>query len=208
MSFSKTWAAALMLCLTAHATAQENTDTWLLRGFGSLSATRTSDSGTGYVSYPQNSGRATTNDWSVANDSLLGIQLDALPDQKLSATAQIIARHRARDRVEPLVEWTFMKYRHDDNWTVQLGRLLTPVQMDAENRFVAYSNTTVRADLSAYSLYPLSNHDGLNVSYERMLGDAHMELLGFAGSASIELPASADGQSVFVTRPTWSRASG
>ena len=180
--------------------AQSEPDTWLIRGFGTLSATRTDDPGTGYVSYPQNTSRATTHEWSVANDSLLGMQLDVRPDQRLSATAQVIARHRAKDRVEPHLEWGFVKYRHDDHWTLQVGRLLTPVQMDAENRFVGYANTTVRADLSAYSLYPLSNHDGVNVTYERMIGDTHLEVLGFTGRASIELPVDRDGNAVFSLR--------
>lgn len=180
--------------------AQGDPEPWLIRGFGTLSATRTNDPGTGYVSYPQNTSRATTDEWSVANDTLLGMQLDVRPEQRLSATAQVIARHRAKDRVEPQLEWGFIKYRHDDHWTVQIGRLLTPVQMDAENRFVGYANTTVRADLSAYSLYPLSNHDGVNITHERMIGDTHVEVLGFAGRAGIELPGDRDGQSVFRLR--------
>lgn len=71
----------------AQAQAQASTDSWLLRGFGTLSATRTDDAGTGYLSYPQNIARASGDEWSLANDSLLGMQLDILPDQTLSATA-------------------------------------------------------------------------------------------------------------------------
>lgn len=193
----------IALCLLSGvsvAHAQTAPETWVLRGFGTVSATRTDDSGTGYVSYPQNTGRATTNEWSVASDSLLGMQLDVLPDQRLSATAQVIARHRAKNHVEPQLEWAFVKYRHDDQWTLQLGRLLTPVQIEAESRFVGYANTTVRADLSAYSLYPLSNHDGLNITHQRMVGDTHLEILGFAGRASIQLPGDREGNTVFRYR--------
>lgn len=192
-----------VLCLLSggmSAQAQDTPDPWLIRGFGTLSATRTNDPGTGYVSYPQNTGRATANEWSLANDTLLGMQLDVRPGQQLSATAQVIARYRAQDRFEPQLEWGFIKYRHDDQWTIQVGRLLTPVQMDAENRYVGYANTTVRADLSAYSLYPLSRHDGVNLTYERMIGDTHLEVLGFAGRASIELPGDRDGNIVFRLR--------
>jgi hypothetical protein len=193
----------VLLCLLSGNTAvqaQTAPDTWLIRGFGTLSATRTDDSGTGYVSYPQNTSLATTHEWSVANDSLMGVQLDVRPDQQFSATAQVIARHRARDHIKPQLEWGFIKYRHDDHWTVQVGRLLTPVQMDAESRFVGYANTTVRADLSAHSLYPLSNHDGVNITHERMVGDTHLEVVGYAGRASIELPGDRDGKQFFHYR--------
>lgn len=193
-------AALLMLSGSVMAQGQPASAPWLVRGFGTASATHTDDAGTGYVSYPQNISRAARNDWTLANDSLVGLQLDVRAEQPLSATAQVIARHRARDRVEPLLEWGFVKYRPDDNWTILVGRQLTPVQMDAENRFVGYANTTVRADLSAYSLYPLSNHDGVSVTYERMLGDTHLEWMAYAGRASIELPGDADGQSVFRYR--------
>lgn len=98
------------------------------------------------------------------------------------------------------MEWGFIKYQPNDQWTVQVGRLLIPVQMDSENRFVGYANTTVRTDLSAYSLYPLSNHDGVNVTYEHLLGDTHLEVLGYTGRASIELPGDRDGRSVFRLR--------
>ncbi|HEX5310762.1 hypothetical protein [Aquabacterium sp.] len=195
-----------VICLLsggAAAYAQTPSEPWLLRGFGTLGATRTDDSGTGYLSYPQNISRASRNKWSIHNDSLLGVQLDVNPDQQLSATAQVIARYRAHDRIEPLLEWGFVKYRHDDHWTVQAGRLLTPVQMDSENRFVGYANTTVRTDLSAYSLYPLSNHDGVNLTHERMLGDTHLEVLGYAGRASIELPGDAEGDTVFRYKAHW-----
>lgn len=194
------FAASLILTGSVMAQEQAASAPWLIRGFGTVSATRTSEPGTGYVSYPQNISRATRNDWTLASDSLVGVQLDLRAAQPLSATAQVIARHRARDRIEPLLEWGFVKYQPDGNWTILVGRQLTPVQMDAENRFVGYANTTVRADVSAYSLYPLSNHDGVSVSYERMLGDTHLEWMGYAGRASMELPGDADGQSVFRYR--------
>lgn len=192
--------AALSHVAAGQAQAPASTDAWLLRGFGTLSATRTDDAGTGYLSYPQNISRASSDKWSLASDSLLGVQLDIFPGQKLSATAQVVARYRAHDRPEALLEWGFLKYEPDDHWTLQVGRLLTPVQMDAENRFVGFANTTPRTDLSAYSLYPLSNHDGVNVTYERMLGDTQLEVLGYAGRAGIELPGDRDGESVFRLR--------
>lgn len=200
MSSLKQLAAVCLLCSSEAAQAQPSPEPWLVRGFGTISATRTDDSGTGYVSYPQNTSSASRNTWSLASDSLMGLQLDVNPDRPLSATAQVIARHRAKGRVEPQLEWGFVKYQPDENWTLQVGRLLTPVQMDAENRYVGYANTTVRADLSAYSLYPLSNHDGVNLTYAQMLEDTHLEVVGYAGRASIELPGDPDGKTVFRYR--------
>jgi hypothetical protein len=97
----------VLLCLLSGNTAvqaQTAPDTWLIRGFGTLSATRTDDSGTGYVSYPPKHQLGHYHEWSVANDSLMGVQLDVRPDQQFSATAQVIARHRARDHIKPQLD--------------------------------------------------------------------------------------------------------
>lgn len=196
--------AALGQSATAQGPASN--EALLLRGFGTLSATRNDDAGTGYLRYPQNISRASDNNWSVASDSLLGLQVDVNPDQNLSATAQVITRYRAKDRPQAFFEWGFIKHKPNDQWTIQVGRLLTPVQMDAENRFVGYANTTVRADLSAYSLYPLSNHDGVNVTYEHLLGDTTWRCWATPGAPASNCQAIGMGVPSFGFGLTWSKA--
>lgn len=192
---------AIGLLSTASASqAQAAPGSWLVRGFGTLSATRTDDSSNGYVNYPQNISRATKNSWTLASDSVLGIQLDALPDAPLSGTAQVVTRYRAKDRIEPMLEWAFLKYRINESLNVQLGRLITPVQMEAESRFVGFTRTTTRVDLSAYSLSPLSSHNGLSLTYDAMAGDTHWSVTTYLGEGSIELPADSTGKTTYVYR--------
>lgn len=166
---------------------------WGLRGFGSLVATRTSDDASGYVRYPQNLTQATHDSWSLKNDSLFGLQLDVQPQAPWSATVQVLSRNRARNKVETQVEWAFVRYRHSDEWLLQVGRLLSPVLTHADSRFVGHANLGVRPNLDTYNIYPLSNHDGVNLIHQREVAGWHMQLTAFGGRSTIELPSNDGG---------------
>ena len=157
-----------------------------IRGFGSFAATRTDESTAGYRVYPQTSSKA--NKWAFDTDSLLGVQVDVAPKEQLSAVVQVIGRKREQSSWDPEVEWAYVKYDFSPAWRLRVGRVLTPVFMESDYRFIGYANTFARPDNAVYSTYPLSNHDGFDLTYRTGLGSGMLALSGYGGKASLDVP--------------------
>lgn len=170
----------------APAQSAETEDLFQVRGFGTLAATRTDSATAGYRTYPQSSAKA--DEWAFDTDSLLGVQVDIAARQALSATLQVIGRKRETAEFDPQIEWGFVNYQINPNLQIRVGRVLTPVFMESDYRYVGYANTFVRPDLSIYSAYPLSSHDGLNLAYHFPLGNGNLTLSGYAGTAKLSVP--------------------
>jgi len=170
------------------ANASDEVDMFQLKGFGTVAATRTDSASNGYKALPQPTSLARGDAWSLQNDSLLGVQLDIAPKNNLSGTVQVIARNRAKGDLEADVEWAFVKYQIDNNWRVRLGRVLTPVFMDSDYRYVGYASIYARPDPNIYAVYPLSTHDGLDVTYSHDLAGGIVTANLYGGSARLEGP--------------------
>ncbi|AGX86907.1 hypothetical protein [Candidatus Symbiobacter mobilis] len=188
-SILHTLLATSVLVSGSNAIASEGLEILEFKGFGTVAATRTDSADNGYKATPQPASLARGNSWSLQNDSLIGVQLDIAPHNDLSGTVQVIGRNREQGDFEADFEWAFIKYKIDNNWRVRVGRVLTPAFMDSEYRFVGYANIYARPDPNIYTVYPLSTHDGLDVTYRRNL-DAGGTLTAsfYGGKAELEGP--------------------
>ncbi len=168
------------------------------KGFGTISASRTYTDSAGYVNAVQPAKAGRPDQWTFSPETLLGAQLDIAPKSDVSATVQVIAKHRNTDQVQADVEWAFIKYQFHPSWRLRAGRVLTPAFMDSEYRYVGYANTYVRPAQEIYAQYPLSTHDGLDINYRASVGGGIVNLTGYAGTAKIDGPANPDGSLAFT----------
>lgn len=164
-----------------------------ISGFGTLSAVRTDTDAIGYRVGQQPTNSIKPNDWSLTPDSLLGVQLDIAQKSDLSATVQVVSRHRTTNAIEPTFDWAFVKYQFNPQWRVRIGRVLTPALMDSEFRYVGYANVYARPNNDLYPIYPLNNHDGIDLNYQGPLAGGVFNVSGFAGTSKYKVPANADG---------------
>jgi hypothetical protein len=179
-------ASVLVSALDAH--ASDEVDMFQIKGFGTVAATRTDSADNGYKATTQPISLARGGTWSLQNDSLMGVQLDIVPNHDLSGTLQVIARNRAKGDLAADVEWAFVKYKIDNHWRVRVGRVLTPVFMDSDYRFVGYASIYARPDPNIYTIYPLSTHDGLDITYKNDLAGGILTTSLYGGRAKIEGP--------------------
>lgn len=176
----------------------EGEGVFAFKGFGTISTSRTFTDSAGYVNAVQPAKAGRPNQWTFSPETLIGAQLDIAPKSDISATVQVIAKHRNTDQIQADVEWAFIKYQFNPSWRLRAGRVLTPAFMDSEYRYVGYANTYVRPAQEVYAQYPLSTHDGLDINYRASVGGGIVNLTGYAGTSRIDGPANPDGSLAFT----------
>lgn len=174
------FATFALLCGMAHAEEALPLD---VHGFGTFYGTRVSDAQHSFRRADQSV--RPFGEWSFDVDSKLGVQVDVAARDPLSGTVQIVYRRVDSAHFEPTVEWAFVKYDIDPVWRVRLGRLLTPLTLDSENMNVAYSLVSARGPDVAL-VYPLTQHDGFDLSYQTPLAQGTLSSTLFGGSAHID----------------------
>lgn len=194
----QTLCAALALAIPVLATpALADESSVKFSGFGTLMANKADNSDvkarSNYQPMPPNSSGG---DWTFEPHSLIAGQMDVAPENDLSATVQLIGMQRHKGTFEVDVEWAFVRYKIDNNWQVRVGRVLTPVFMDSESRFVGYARTTASASVNLYGFYTLSTHDGMDLTYRVPMGDGMFKTSLYGGTSKADNPDGADGGSV------------
>ncbi|MBC7916597.1 MAG: hypothetical protein H7Y28_02190 [Rhodoferax sp.] len=187
-------AMAAPVCSHAQdATVSEN-PMWLLKGFGSIVATRTTDSGVGWrvQNQPIDQARASAGRWALEPESLIGLQVDMRPYEDLSATVQIIATNRSRGYAEADAELAFVRYKFSPQLQMRVGRIWTPAFMNSETRYIGYANSTLRD--TNYTLYQITNLNGADARLTTTLGDGTANASVYFGENRYQLPDSASGK--------------
>lgn len=135
-------------------------------GFGTLGAVRSSEDQADFTSNglrPNGPGYSRT--WSVDVDSRLGAQLSVDVNSKLTAMVQVVSEQLYDNTYRPRVEWANIRYQFDDHWNVRVGRTVLPVFFVSDYRKVGYANPWVRPPVELYTLIPITNADGMDVTY-------------------------------------------
>ncbi|GAA5176475.1 hypothetical protein GCM10025771_11280 [Niveibacterium umoris] len=197
-------AIAVGLALSPFAHAADGQFDWLaFSGYGTIAASETDDKDVGFH-YPFQK-NAKGNDWATDVDSRLAVQLDFNRGGQFSGVLQVLAMQRNTGEYKAEVEWANVMWTINDSWRVRAGRMVTPVFMQSDYRFVGYSLTPVRYSLEMAGNYPLSRHDGAEVVYGTEVGAGHLQVQGFGGKSSLAIPsAEYKADSVFGAAATYS----
>jgi hypothetical protein len=130
-----------------------------INGFANFTAGKTSSGDT-------QAGYDDTVDFS--NGSLFGMQFSSDVNQKMTATAQIIARGENDYKAE--FEWAYITYQASDNLSVTAGLFRLPLFNYSASKDIGYSYHWVSAPSTVYDV-PFNNMSGVMFDYETMLGD-------------------------------------
>jgi hypothetical protein len=130
------------------------------------------------------------------NGSLFALQVSGKINDKLSATAQVIAR--GDDNYSASFEWAYLKYEFNDNHSVLAGRFRTPVFMYSASLDVGYSYHWISAPTTVYDV-AFNNINGLRYDYTTYLGDWDVVFQATAGNYENEISGGrADAKEVLV----------
>jgi hypothetical protein len=114
---------------------------------------------------------------SFSEESLFAIQVSGDVNDKMSATAQLVAR--GNNDYEPEFEWAYLTYQATDKVSVSAGRLRLPLFKYSASKDVGYSYHWVNAPRAVYDV-DFNNLDGVRVDYSDYSGDWEYNLqLGF-----------------------------
>ena len=118
-------------------------------------------------------------DISFKNESKFALQLSADLQEKLTATAQIIAR--GEDDFDATFEWAYVTYEYSDELQFSAGKMRVPFYKYSDFLDVGYAYRWVRPPRSVYGI-PFSTYEGLSIVYNNQLGDWDSTLQGFYGA--------------------------
>jgi len=165
-----------------------------LSGFGTAGAVHSSEASADFTSgYLKPNGAGFSHDWSTDVDSLIAGQLRVQPVAELSAVVQVISEQLYDDTYRPHVEWANIKYQPTADFSVRIGRTVLPSFMFSDTRKVGYANPWVRPPVEVYNLVPISNSDGIDLSYRLHLGGLVQTFAGTYGKSDPKLPSDVGG---------------
>lgn len=181
--------ASLLLLGGFPLTAQADTPSFSLNGFGTLGVVHSSEDQADYVSN-QFTARGTghTTDWSAEVDSKLGLQLTANLTPRISSVVQVVTEQQYDGEFRPGFEWANVSFDVTPDLNLRAGRVVLPVFMNAEHRKVGYATAWVRPPLEVYRSIPVSNIDGIDVSYRLRIADATSTLRATYGQSNTRFP--------------------
>ncbi|MBH0089793.1 porin [Pseudoalteromonas sp. NSLLW218] len=142
-----------------------------INGFASIVGGKSLDSDSTLYGYDD--------DISFKNESKFALQLSADLHEKLTATAQIIAR--GEDDFDARFEWAYVTYEYSDELQFSAGKMRVPFYKYSDFLDVGYAYRWVRPPKSVYGI-PFSTYEGVSVVYSSQLGDWDSTLQGFYGA--------------------------
>ncbi|HEU4653181.1 MAG TPA: porin [Steroidobacteraceae bacterium] len=142
-------------------------------GFGTLGAVYSSEdqaiyTGPGFKAR----GAGYENQISMDVDSRLGVQAIAKFSDKLTGTVQLVAEQNSHGDYAPEIEWANLKYSFTPDFSVRVGRTAMPSYLFSDTRKVGYAITWERTPYEVYNLLPITNSDGVDMSYKLHIGSA------------------------------------
>lgn len=153
-----------------------------LSGFGTLGLSRVAaPAGWGFRRELSQSGSG--HDWVHDIDTRLGAQLNYSVGTQVELVTQVVARKRAQyARTSDAIEWGYLSYRPDADWTLRAGRVNLDAFLMADYRNVGYGFMMVRPPAELYSGLP-TTLDGADAARSWFVGDVQWRAKLMFGSS-------------------------
>lgn len=141
-----------------------------LSGFGTLALTSGGDEELGFRRDLAQEGLF-DGDWSLRPDSLVGIQADFQATERFSGAVQLVGKDRVNDSLENSLEWAFLRYRFNADWTARIGRIGFDLFMLSDYRNVGFAYLWTRPPIEFYTPVSFNSFDGADLAWSTTLGD-------------------------------------
>lgn len=121
-------------------------------------------------------------DFSLKNESRIGIQMGIEMTQSLSFTTQLVARAITN---EFSLEWAFGTYKINDSWQFQFGRKRIPLYYFSTFQDVGLAYSWVRPPQALYG-WEASNYNGVNLVYKTNIQFLDLSASIYAGNETVD----------------------
>ncbi|TMP87727.1 hypothetical protein CWC05_07710 [Pseudoalteromonas ruthenica] len=135
------------------------------------------------------------NDFDMKQESKFALQVSADLQERLSATAQIIAR--GENDFDAEFEWAYLTYELSDNSQLSAGKMRIPFYRYSDFLDVGYAYRWVRPPQSVYNL-TFSTYEGLSYLYNSNIGDWESSLQLMYGAVDDDIAAVTDSDRVEI----------
>lgn len=117
--------------------------------------------------------------WTAGVESTIGVQADIRIDDQLTATLQLDGH--AVDGYDAALDWAYLSYRANAEWTLQAGHKRLPLYYYSDSNYIGYSYPWVRPPVDVYG-WEIYSYDGLNAIHATTVGDWALRTNVWAGS--------------------------
>ncbi len=140
---------------------------WIkVSGFGTLGVAHSNNKEADFrQNLEQSVGTGRTHKIDSALDSAFGVQADAMLNDRLQATAQVISRRQTDNSTRPYIEWANLRWQIASNLDAHGGRIVAPMFMVSDARMVGHAQLTVRPPGEVYLINPITYINGADVNY-------------------------------------------
>jgi len=147
-----------------------------INGFASVKAGMTTGSDETLFGY--------TDDIDFENESLFAVQLSSDLGDKLSVTAQLLAK--GANDFDADFAWAFLSYQFTDNLRVNAGRLRIPFYKYSDYLDVGFAYDWIRTPRAVYHV-EFDTMDGVSLYHSQMIGDWTSSIQLVAGAFDGEI---------------------
>lgn len=114
--------------------------------------------------------QGTQGEFSLANYSLLGLQLDFKQSDRLNFTIQGIVSANTESSKPFDLQWANINYQASDDFILRAGLMRLPAYMFSDVYYIAYLYDRISLP-DMYSIVPFNKYKGVEVSYNRSWND-------------------------------------
>ena len=114
-------------------------------------------------------------------DNILGLQVNADVNSKVSVTGQFVAK-AVEDSYDIYARWAYISYEISQQLTMRMGRMNFPGALYNDVQEVGFSYPWVRNPIEAYTLLPITSHSGADLFYHFNALNADWVLQSSVGS--------------------------
>lgn len=139
-----------------------------------------------------------TNNWSVDQDTKLGLQFSADITDGLSAVIQVVSQQRYDNTFTPTLEWANIKYQLTPELSIRVGRVLLPTFLTSDIRNIGYVNQWLRTPGEVLIQMPNTNSDGVDLTYLFNVGAIANRLQVLYGDSTVTATGGVDYESSAV----------
>jgi len=184
---------ALVAILSCNAAAAElslpEPSIFSFSGYGTIGLAHSSEHKADFVANDlQYRGAGHSRNWSPDVDSRIGAQVSAQFTPQTSAVVQVTSEQRYDGTYAPAVEWANIKYAATPDFSVRAGRIVLPNFLVSDYRKVGFANVWVRPPVEVYGLVPLTNSDGIDISWRKRFGEVSNTVQLSYGNSSAKIP--------------------
>ena len=170
------------------ATEELSGQDWKFAGYGSAGLVHSSEKSADFTSNVINPGRAGfSKRYSHDVDSRLAGQINYESHAAWSAVLQVISERNLDQDFSPRVEWANIRYRFSPELSIRVGRTALPIFLLGDYRKASYALPWVRPPVEVYASLPVSNSDGIDVSYSWRAGSLKNVTQGSFGRTRVKI---------------------